>query len=123
MRGKRHFFSAFTNSKFLCIDKCLTVTAVLLVLSLTLNTATVSASKVKTASSQNASRLNSAQGTRTSAQPEITTLNSAQERITTLNSAQATSRPSVTVEDFSHYIDSKSQSETVVVDISEVSQE
>ena len=113
MRGKRHFFSAFTNSKFLCIDKCLTVTAVLLVLSLTLNTATVSASKVKTASSQNASRLNSAQGTRNSAQPEITTL----------NSAQATSRPSVTVEDFSHYIDSKSQSETVVVDISEVSQE
>ena len=99
MHGKGHFFSAFTNSKFLCIDKCLTVLTVL-IFSVTLGTATVSEVKVK-AGFQNASRLNSAQATPTT----------------------TTSRPGVTVEDFSRYIDSKSQSETVVLDISEVTQE
>ena len=95
MPRNEQFFSVFTNSKFLCIDKCLTVIAVL-VLSQTLNTASVSAQKSKT-SFQNASRLSPAQTT-------------------------TTSSPSFTVEDFSRYIDSKSQSETEVLDISEVTQ-
>ena len=75
MHGQGHFFSAFTNSKFLCIDMCLTVLTTVLILSSTLGTATVSAVKVK-ADFQNASRLNSAQATTTT-----------------------TSRPGVTVED------------------------